>query len=258
MGKTRPKQPARWTAFSWLFNLLLLSALLFFSTISPALSAEADSEGQGDFTFEDTVVTSTKRSEKLQDVPQSITAFSADELNFMGAKNFGDMIESVPGVELRTEQSGVGSVSMRGIASMSVVSGGAGSSVGYYLDELPLTMAGMFPNIASFDTARVEVLRGPQGTLFGEGSMAGTIRLIANKPDSMEFDSFVDSSYSFTESGADSYSANAMLNVPLIKDKAAIRFVGILEENGGYIDQTHPVTGAVIEKNTNDTDANNK
>jgi len=240
--------------FNYLSILLFLSAFFILLSGGFALSAEETADGGiNDFILEDTVITATKRPESLQDVPQSITAFSADEIKFMGAQNFGDMIESVPGVELRRMQSGIGSVSIRGIAAMSSVTGGAGASVGYYLDELPLTMAAMFPDIANFDTARVEVLRGPQGTLFGEGSMAGTIRLIANKPDATEFDAYIDMTYSNTEGGEDSYSANGMLNLPLIKDKMAVRLVTLYGDDGGYIDRTDPATGAVIEKNVNDS-----
>jgi len=119
------------------------------------------------FILEETIVTATKRAERLQDIPQSISAYSEQDLNFMGARNFSDMIESVPGVELRNTQAGDGSVKIRGIAEMSSVGGGPGASVGYYLDEMPLTMASYFPDVASFDMARIEVLRGPQGTLCG-------------------------------------------------------------------------------------------
>ncbi|MBW2366416.1 MAG: TonB-dependent receptor [Deltaproteobacteria bacterium] len=197
------------------------------------------------------MVTATKRAERLQDVTQSITAFSADDLNFMGAQNISGMIESVPGVELRNYQAGVGSITMRGVAEMSTVQGGPGAAVGYYMDELPLTMAGYFPDVATFDMARVEVLRGPQGTLFGEGSMSGTIRMISNKPDSTEFDDYVELTYSHTENGTNNYTANGMLNLPLIKDKMAIRLVALYGDEGGYIDRTDPATGAVIEEDIN-------
>ncbi len=235
-----------------LTSLFLMSILLvFFGTTGFGLSAEASKEANDDFTLEDTIVTATKRPEKLQDVPQSITAFSTDDMKFMGAQDFSDMIESVPGVELRRTQAGAGSVTIRGIAEMSSVAGGPGASVGYYLDELPLTMAGYFPDIANFDMARVEVLRGPQGTLFGEGSMSGTIRMISNKPDSTQFDDYVELIYSNTEQGTDNYAANAMLNVPLIKDKLAFRLVALYDDQGGYIDRTDPATGAVLEEDIN-------
>ncbi|MBW2366587.1 MAG: TonB-dependent receptor [Deltaproteobacteria bacterium] len=255
MKHTHTDPPARLTRFRRFSSLLLLSALLVIGTNGPALCAETDSEAYDDFILEDTVVTATKRAERAQDIPQSITTFSADDLSFMGAQNFNDMVDSVPGVELRNTQAGQGQVTMRGVSEMSVVNGGPGASVGYYLDELPLTMAGFFPDVASFDMARVEVMRGPQGTLFGEGSMAGTIRMIANKPDSTGFDNYVELSYSDTENGADNYAANAMVNLPLIKDKMAVRLVAIANDNGGFIDQTDPSTGAVIAENINDSES---
>jgi len=255
MKKTNQNQPTQITGFRRFASLLLLSMLLVISTNSTALCAEEDYGTEGDYILEDTVVTATKRAERAQDIPQSITAFSADDMSFTGAQNFSDMVQSVPGVELRNTQAGQGQVTMRGVSEMSVVNGGPGASVGYYLDELPLTMAGFFPDVASFDMARVEVMRGPQGTLFGEGSMAGTIRMIANKPDSTEFDNYVELEYSSTESGAESYAANAMLNLPLIKDKMAIRLIALANDNGGFIDQTDPSTGAVIAENINDSES---
>ena len=255
MKKTNQNQDSRMTRFRRFASLLLFSMLFVIGTNSSALCAETDNEAHDDYILEDTVVTSTKRAERAQDIPQSITAFSADDLSFMGAQNFSDMIDSVPGVELRNTQPGQGQVTMRGISEMSVVNGGPGASVGYYLDELPLTMAGFFPDVASFDMERVEVMRGPQGTLFGEGSMAGTIRLITNKPDAAQFDNSVEMTYSDTKSGADSYAANAMLNLPLIKDKMAVRLVAVANDNGGFIDQTDPSSGVVIAENINDSES---
>ena len=130
---------------------------------------QIQNDSDSDYRFEEIIVTATKRAERLQDVAQSITAVSADDLKFMGANNFSDIVESIPGVEYKSWSKGFGSVTIRGIAEQSEVSGGPGASVGNYLDEIPLTMAEYFPDIASSDMARVEVLRGPQGTLYGEG-----------------------------------------------------------------------------------------
>jgi len=233
------------------FKSFVLLICIIFLSISNVYAIDDSQEVSDDYTFEDTIVTATKRAERLQDIPQSITALSEDDLKFMGAKNFSDMMESIAGVSFKIGRLEDSSVTIRGIAPLGAVSGGAGASVGYYLDELPLTMANVMPDIASSDTARVEVLRGPQGTLFGAGSLAGTIRLIANKPDSSGLNGNVSLTYSDTEGGADSYAANAVLNVPLIKDKAAFRLVGIYEDNGGYIDRINPDTGALVRENDN-------
>ncbi|MBW2370575.1 MAG: TonB-dependent receptor plug domain-containing protein, partial [Deltaproteobacteria bacterium] len=122
------------------FNLMLLfSAVFILGTGAIAVCQEAEgeqaessaSESYDDYILEDTVVTATKRSVRLQDVPQAITAFSQEEMEFMGARNFSDLVESVPGVEFRSKnQSGAGSVSIRGIVEMSSVQGGPGASVG--------------------------------------------------------------------------------------------------------------------------------
>jgi len=221
--------------------------------VSKSLTKKPESESHDDYILEDTVVTATKRAERMQDIPQAITAFSEDELNFIGARNFGDLVESLPGVEFRNrEGAGRGDINIRGISELSRIQGGPGATVGYYLDELPLTMAGWFADIANLDVARVEILRGPQGTLYGEGSLAGTIRLISNKPDTTAVDAWVDLSYADTKGGATSSTVNAMVNVPLLKDKAAIRLIGSYQENGGWIDILDPHSDAVRAKDAND------
>ena len=174
--------------------------------------------------LETIVVTATRRALEVQDIPQTISAFSEDDLKDLGSQSFATLTNSVAGVELRQSQAGQGSVAIRGILPLdeSNLTGGTNSSTGVYLGELPLSAAGRFPVLSPFDMQRVEVLKGPQGTLFGEGSLAGTVRFIPNAADSTAFDAGADMIYSVTEDGGDNYVINGMVN-----SDARLRFGGV-------------------------------
>lgn len=220
--------------------------------IGPA-HAEATPQVRAGTELEEIVVTASKREEKLQSVPQTITAFTDQSIKDVGAQDFSGLINSMAGVELRSVQSGQGGVTIRGVAEMNISNlfGGTGSATGLYLDEIPLTSAGFFPDVSSFDMARVEVLKGPQGTLFGEGSLAGTVRLVSNQPDAAKFGAAADLTYSSTDSGGDNQIYNGMINVPLVSDKLALRVVGFHKDLAGFIDTRDASTGH-ITKDTND------
>ncbi|MBW2369643.1 MAG: TonB-dependent receptor [Deltaproteobacteria bacterium] len=242
------------TKFCFIGMSFLLSAVLTFFSFGSAIGEEP--EPSEDYILEDTVVTATKRATSLQDTPQSISAFSSQDLDDMGVQSFSDMTDAIAGVEFRTQQAGLGSITMRGISDgLSTINGrqgGSAAAVGFYLDDMPLTMAGMLADVKSFDMERVEVLRGPQGTLYGEGSMAGTVRLIAEKPDSTAFATKADLTFSSTEEGGSNYIANAMVNVPLAEDKLALRVLGYYNERSGFIDMMDITTGALIKKDSNE------
>jgi iron complex outermembrane receptor protein len=188
--------------------------------------------------IETIVVTATKRAQGMQDVPQTINAFSEQSLKDMGAQDFASVANSMAGVEIRQEQAGQGGVAIRGISELNMgnLYGGTGSATGFYLDEMPLTAAGRFPGISPFDMQRVEVLKGPQGTLFGEGSLAGTVRFIANKPKFNKLDAAMDATYSKTEGGGANHALNVMGNIPLSDNVAALRFSLYEKKEGGYTD----------------------
>jgi len=185
------------------------------------------------------IVTATKRSETLQSVPLSITAYSGAELAAEGIDSIQTVGYETPGVSERNSGPGQTEFEMRGIAS----SGGTSPTVGFYLDDTPLTPPGdavmgkvvVSPDL--YDLERVEVLRGPQGTLYGAGSMGGTIKLVTNPPDPSAFASSVNMDLSDTEGGGFNYGGNAMLNLPLISGKVAVRLVGTDEYTDGWIDR---------------------
>lgn len=217
---------------STIYGAVVLAGL---GSIAPAWVMAQDA---GQDKIETVVITATKRAEAMQEVPQAVSAFSEKNIKDVGAQDFGGLLNSLAGVELRQEQAGQGGVAIRGISELNMdnLNGGTGSATGMYLDEMPLTAAGRFPGLSTFDMQRVEVLKGPQGTLFGEGSLAGTVRFIANKPKFNKTDAALDASYSQTEGGAASHVLNVMGNIPLVDDVAALRVTAYQKQDGGYID----------------------
>ena len=123
----------------------------------------------------------------------------------------------------------------RGVAA-SGIQFGTNPSSGVYLDEQPITAAGINPDPRLIDIERVEALSGPQGTLFGDASQSGTLRIITNKPDATEFDSWIEASGSQVDGGDAGYDVSAMVNLPVSENQLAIRLVGFQAEDAGYID----------------------
>jgi len=195
------------------------------------------------------IVTAQKREERLLDVPLSISAFTATAMQDSGAAQLGDFLESAPGVSLVDSHQGDNNIQIRGISSQF-----GDSPVGYYLDELPFSFLGnpQVPDVRTFDLERVEVLRGPQGTLYGDGSIGGTVRILTAVPQLDDVAAAVDVTGAGTSGGEESYAARGMVNIPLSKDVAGLRLVASKEEIGGWIDR--PATGA---KDVNDRDVQN-
>jgi outer membrane receptor protein involved in Fe transport len=185
-------------------------------------------------------VTATKRAESAQSIPVAVDAIGEQELEELGVKNFSDYLIQLPGVTAGGSGPGQNSIYIRGLASTTpaaTIAGVAGlaPNVSFYLDEQPLAQPGRNLDVYAADLERVEVLSGPQGTLFGASSQAGTVRLITNKPDFSGVAASVKASTSFTDGGEMSNSVEAMLNLP-ISDKLALRGVVYTDNQGGYID----------------------
>lgn len=185
-------------------------------------------------------VTATKRTESAQSIPVAVNALGEQELEQLGVKNFADYLVQLPGVTAGGSGPGQSTIYIRGLASTTpnlTTAGVAGlaPNVAFYLDEQPLAQPGRNLDVYAADLERVEVLSGPQGTLFGASSQAGTVRLITNKPDLSGFDANFKASTSFTDGGELSTSVEAVLNVP-VTDKFAIRGVVYSDNQGGYID----------------------
>lgn len=191
--------------------------------------------------IEEVVVTATKREERMQDIPITLQTLGAQELENLDINNFADYVKQLPNVTFAGRGPGQNDVFIRGIAvgrgSLFQSGGiGAGPSVAFYVDEAPLTSAGRNIDIYVTDIARVEVLPGPQGTLYGASSQAGTVRLITNKPDLSGFSSSIELSLSATQDGEESWGVEGFLNVPVVDDRFAVRLAAYNVKYGGYID----------------------
>jgi len=204
-------------------------------------------------TLEEIVVTARKRSETAQDIPVSITALSNDYLEKAKARDFADFAGQVPGLQFQDLGPGNKEYIIRGVNAKGP------STVGTYYDEAVVTGfnegdgGGKNIDIKLIDMDRIEVLNGPQGTLYGANSMSGTIKFIPNKPNLEHFSSFAEADVSTTEKGSENYTVDAMLNMPL-SETAALRVVGWRADNSGYIDQPRIESG--LRKNINDEETN--
>lgn len=227
---------------------------------SAALAQEQDEEARTG--LEEIVVTATRRATDLQDVPQSITAFSNADIQRQAFQNMQDYIKALPSMNLVNIMPGRNSVVMRGI-STGASEYRTDSQVAVYLDEQPMTSISQQVDVRMIDIARIESLPGPQGTLFGSSSQSGTLRIITNKPDHSGFSSQVEAMVSSTKGGEESYDLNGWVNFPLIDDTLSIRAVAFTATEGGYVDNvlgpdlTGTQTNAdVVEEDWNDYDVN--
>lgn len=214
------------------------------------------------------IVTAQKRSENLQNVPIAIQALTSAKLDQLNVMNFNSYTQQLPSIVSQSAGTpGTNVIYMRGVAS-----GGDGNhsgsqpSVGVYLDEQPVTTIGGNLDVHVYDIARIESLAGPQGTLYGASSQAGTIRIITNKPDASGFAATVDSQVNTVAKGGQGGNVEGMVNIPL-STRAALRVVGFYRKDAGFIDNVAgtrcflPTSGgicvnnaALVEKNFNDTD----
>jgi len=192
-------------------------------------------------------VTATKRTESIQDVPVTVTALTGDSLETLGVSNFDEYVEFLPNVVFQGTGPGQNEIYIRGAATtqtnISVSSVQAlQPSVAFYLDEQPVSMQGRNLDIYATDVERIEVLPGPQGTLFGASSQSGTVRLITNKPDHDGFSAGIDTDTSFTTGGDMSNSVEAYFNMSL-SDSLAVRVAAYNDHQGGWIDNILNVPG---------------
>ncbi|MDB4032585.1 TonB-dependent receptor [Porticoccaceae bacterium] len=232
---------------------LLAAAVGLFAASGAAVAQDQMNEGaRAHGVLEEVIVTAQKREQRLKDIPISISVLGGDELSVRGIADLADIGRAVPGVSV-IDSGGRRSVNIRGIAN------GAGSTplTGFYLDEIP-TLGGEsgfsfdLPDLRIYDLERVEVLRGPQGTLYGQGSMGGTIRFITKDPDLQEFGLKTDVTAAFTDGGAPSQKIQGVLNAPVVNDEFGLRIAATFENEGGWVDQ--PATGL---KDLNDANVAN-
>jgi iron complex outermembrane recepter protein len=200
-----------------------------------AARAADSSADQGQ--LEEVVVSAEKRTENAQDVAASIQVLSSAAIENLGINSFNDYALLVPSLSFTSTGPGSAQIYFRGLSDGSVnlvETSGVQPSVAIYLDEQPVTNAGRSVDIETYDIERIEALSGPQGTLFGSGSEAGTVRIITKAPNPAAEDYGADFGYSVTEHGDPSYKVEGFANIPL-GDTTAVRFVGWSDQRGGYI-----------------------
>ena len=205
-------------------------------------SEEAEGQPAEEGTIEETItVTARKREESLQEVPFSVVAPSEEILRNRGAQTLEDVSANVGGFTVQNLGPGQSQVAMRGVSSGQIVRDqpGVKEQVGVYLDESVISLSLFTPDLDLFDMNRVEVLRGPQGTLFGSGSASGTVRYISNKPALGVSDGVAEFTLSTISDGDVGGSAKVAVNTPM-GDSAAFRFTGYYTSFGGYMDAVQP------------------
>ncbi len=196
--------------------------------------------------LEEIVVTAEKRDSTVQNTAISLTAVSGADIQARGLTDLASLLQSVPGVSLRSSGPGLTEFEMRGIAS----TGGNSPTVGFYYDNTPLTAPAdanegkIVVSPSLYDLNRVEVLRGPQGTLYGSGSMGGTIKVVPNAPDPDKFEASAESVLADTDHGGFDHGENAMVNLPFGDGIAAVRLVGSYSHDAGWIDRVVVAPGA--------------
>ncbi|WBX84620.1 TonB-dependent receptor [Sphingosinicella microcystinivorans] len=213
------------------FSSRLLASTTSLALVFMAGAALAQEEGGA----EDIVVTAQKREARLQNVPVSVTALSGEQLDAMGARDFKDILLSTPGVAFSGADRGQSIYNIRGVSTVATA-----PTVGLYLDDISLVTGGnVFTGTADllfFDIERVEVLKGPQGTLYGGSSMGGAIKYVSRRPSLLDFEGEAAAGIATTRYGEPSYNGEVIVNIPLITDVLAVRLGAAYRRDGGFID----------------------
>lgn len=207
--------------------------------------------------LEEVVVSATRRELNVQDVAQSVSVLSTADIEKLGLQNLQDVISALPSINLVNALPGRNALVMRGV-STGTTEYRTDSQVSVYLDDQPLTSNSQQVDIRAIDIARIEMLPGPQGTLFGSSSQTGTLRYITNKPDTSKFSAQLDLEGGQTRGGEPSWDISGHLNFP-VSESVAVRVVGFYNREGGYVDNVLGTTllgdrdnSDVVEDNWND------
>jgi len=216
---------------------ILAATIGFFVGVGGAQQALAEETQSGEemgWLLEEVIVTAQKREEKLIDVPISISVIGEDAIKTTGIKNMNDLSYLVPNLSVANSNSGSQNIIIRGINNTA----GLSPLIGIYLDEIPLTVGtGISVDVQAIDIQRVEVLRGPQGTLYGQGSAGGTIRFISKKPNLNGIEGEMGLSVSNTTGGGRNKDLTGVINIPMIDDTLAFRVAATFKDKSGWIDQ---------------------
>src|SRR5882757_5253233 len=232
-----------------ILNVLVGCALTAALVPGTTLAADAAAAEEGP-QISEVVVTATRREEVLSKVPISVSAYTQESMDALGIRDFTDVARYTPGVQIDAGQTNA--ISIRGISS----SGGAGTT-GIYIDDTPIQIRalGFNPDDTlpkTFDMDRVEVLRGPQGTLFGASSEGGTVRYIMTQPSVNKASGYARAELSYTEGGTANYEAGAAYGAPIVSGTLGFRVSAWYRKDGGWIDRVAPSDPTnIIEANAN-------
>jgi outer membrane receptor protein involved in Fe transport len=232
--------------------LLLSSAAIALSFGGVPAKAQTSTGTQADSGIQEITVTAERRSQLLSKVPASISAYTAEKMETLNVKNFADLVKYTPGVTFDDHSD---NISIRGVNSSA-----GDATTGIYIDDTPIQLRTLgfgsdntLPEV--FDLQRVEVLRGPQGTLFGAGSEGGTVRYITPSPSLTDYSAFAKADVSTTQDGSPSYEAGAAVGGPIVDGQLGFRVSAWYRHDGGWIDHVDPYSGKTIEDNSNFTNA---
>lgn len=232
--KSRPSR-----GMSSVSGIACMAAAFGMLTSTATISSAAAQER---FALEEIVVTASKRgyAESLQSMAMSIQALPQATLEQAGVRDFMDFARMAPSVSITGTDTGTPQVSIRGVRTTEVPAQTTQENplTSIYLDDLPVSMANFNPNLDLFDIQRIEVLRGPQGTLYGAGAMGGNIRFVTNQPNLEAIEARFEGSIATTRRGGEVYDAKALVNVPVVADKFALRITGTSHWDNGYVDNT--------------------
>jgi iron complex outermembrane recepter protein len=238
--------------------LVVLSVVILTLTIpGPVFAQEAEEQARpqqerpAGRVIEEMTVTARKQEESIQEVPLSVSAPSEEQLRDRGAETLEDISANVAGFSVQNAGPGQSQVGMRGVSAGRIIRDqpGVKEQVGMYLDESVISLSLFTPDIDLFDLSRVEVLRGPQGTLFGSGSLSGTVRYITNQPVMGVSETIAELTANSIQDGGFGGSAKVAANVP-IGDTAAMRLVAYFTQYGGFMDAVQP--DLRVRKDVND------
>ena len=255
---TRFQKPAARRAVSCVVSFafaLHAAQALGGDTSVPGTSAERIGIGP-----EEIIVTAQRREESLDKVPISVTAFSQKTMDDLHIESLSDLASIVPGLVLSTPVGGI--QDLTDVAIRGIFSGGNSPTTQFYIDETPVAIRTLpaagpaqSPHPLIFDLDRVEVLRGPQGTLFGSSAMGGAIRYITPQPGLRGESGYAKLDVSYTERGAPSYETGVAFGAPLVSGTGGFRISAWFSSQGGFIDKENPYTGEILERNANSTDS---
>ena len=219
---------------SFRLNWLSLAVISGLSLSTTAIAQESDDDDD----VEKIIVTATKRAASIEDIPFSVNAQSQRDIERSGASSLEDIARNVASVSIQNLGPGQSQVSMRGVSAGQIVRDqpGVKEQVGVYLDESVISLSLFTPDLDLFDLNRVETLRGPQGTLFGSGSIGGTLRYITNQPELDSFEGTFEANLNSVTDGEMGNHVKGMVNIPLVDNELAVRAVAYRTQYGGFVD----------------------